>query len=134
MKFLIKWEGFDETSWEPKGNIHPEVVATYMAKLPTPAPAPAKAAPAKAAPAPAAPANAAHTKAASAAPTKPGVISRDDGASTALRKYPRDLSAFTGIFVFNNETVDILETTNDFTLIRSGRNRGYVKSVHVKEL
>ena len=37
------------------------------------------------------------------------------------------------MFVNHGEEVDILDTTNDFTLIKTGRQTGYIKSIHVKE-
>ena len=59
-------------------------------------------------------------------------VQRGDGSvSTELRKYPRDLSAFTGYFVNNGERIEIMASDERFCFIKSGCQFGYIKSEYV---
>ena len=123
-RFLIKWEGYedeDDNTWEAERDISAELVAAYVATLP---PAVPRAKPAK--PAPSKP------QAKPALAAKPATVQRTDGGKTTeLRETATEESGCTGFFVINGEHVNILSEEGSFSLIKSGRQAGYIKSEYL---
>lgn len=119
-RFLIKWEGFteDHNSWEVASNINRELVAAYKSTLPPPRPRPAS--------------KPVYPRVTAPATLYVATVKRlDGGNSTQLRKKAEEDANGTGFLVINGEHVNVLSSEGVFSLVKSGRNVGFIKSEYL---
>jgi len=124
-QYEIEWEGDHPRSWEPAKHVSDDLVNAYLELHPEALDQPVVK-PARDLTAPPPPPE--------TEPAPEPAVTASVQQSTELRKYPRDLSAFTGYFVNNSECVELLASEGCFSLIKSGRHRGYIKSEYLSRI